>query len=223
MAFFGLFGGGDAKTDRSKQLSAWQGLQDLFSVSTSFGQKQGAKGTRNQDAAGGYWNTLLSGNRGELSKAVGPEAASARSTADASKKQMAEMGTSRTGGGTAQAQTIDDNLRAQINSLMFSIRPEAAKQLGQIGEQQIAQMLQSLGIGAGAMGTMGSEAGAAREHDLARSGMLGSALGKVLPSVLSMIFGPASGAIGAAGGVMGDFGSTNPTSTEENPYATRNA
>jgi len=161
---------------QNKQSQAWQGLQDIFKTSTSFGDTSQKKGSANQDLAGDYWNSLVKGDKTKMAAAVGPEASAARSSADAQKRQMAQMGTARTGGTNAQAQTIDDNVRAQINQMLFSIRPEAAKQTEAIGAQQISQMLQALGIGEGAIGTLGSQAGQQAQTDATNKANMWSSL-----------------------------------------------
>lgn len=150
---------------QTKQSQAWQGLQDIFSTSKGFGDTSSKKGSANQDLAGDYWGSLVKGDKTKMAAAVGPEASAARSSADAQKRQTAQMGTARTGGANSQAQTIDDSVRAQINQMLFSIRPEAAKQIEALGSQQIAQMLQALGIGEGAAGTLGSQAGQQAQTD----------------------------------------------------------
>ena len=128
------------------------------------------------DAGSDYWNSLLKGDKTKMAAAVAPEASAARSSADAQKKQMANMGTARTGGTNAQAQTIDDNVRAQINQMLFSIRPEAAKEVESIGAQQISQMLQALGIGESAIGTLGGQASSQVQADNANKAAMWSAL-----------------------------------------------
>ena len=171
-----LFGGGGKSEAQKNQSTAWQGLQDLFSTSKDFAGTSSKKGSANQDLAGDYWGSLVKGDKTKMAAAVGPEASAARSSADAQKRQAGQMGTSRTGGTNAQAQTIDDNVRAQINQMLFSIRPEAAKQTEAIGAQQISQMLQALGIGEGAIGTVGAQAGQQAQTDATNKAQLWESL-----------------------------------------------
>ena len=171
-----LFGSSGPSNAQKNQSAAWQGLQSLFSTATSFGDTSQKKGSANMDAGSDYWNSLLKGDKTKMAAAVAPEASAARSSADAQKKQMANMGTARTGGANAQAQTIDDNVRAQINQMLFSIRPEAAKEVESIGAQQISQMLQALGIGESAIGTLGGQASSQVQADNANKAAMWSAL-----------------------------------------------
>jgi len=169
-------GGGDIKQDRAQQQKSWQSLQDIFGVAKGAATGFQAKGTAATDAATKYWQTLLSGNRQQLAAATAPEAQAARASGDAAKRQEATFGTSR-GGGTAGAnRELDDKVRAQIDSLIGSMRSTAAGKMQDIGAQQISQMLQSLGIGTGATEAVGGQSttdiGQLREQQSAMWGAL---------------------------------------------------
>lgn len=146
------------KSDAQKaQKDAWSKLMDVFGTAKTQAGTLGKKGTANMDASADYWKSILSGDRQKSMAAVGPEASAARSYADASKKQMATMGTGRTGGDVAQMQTMDDRVRVEIETLLGTKREKAAGELGQIGAQEISAMLSALGIGESALTSIGGQ------------------------------------------------------------------
>lgn len=153
-------GGKEKKEDRAAQTKAWANLNEIFGISKETAGKFGAKGTAATDAAQNFWQTILSGSRQQLAEAVAPEASAARAAADAAKRQEGAMGTARGGGTAAANRELDDRTRAQIDSLIGRIRPAAAGALQSIGAEEISAMLSALGIGTGATGTVGSQAGA---------------------------------------------------------------
>jgi hypothetical protein len=119
-----------------------------------------------------YWQKLMSGNRAAMNQAVAPEANAARSASDATARQTAATGTARGGGTAGTSQQRQTDLNAQIDNLLFGVRPEAAKQTAdigktqadigldtaQIGNQQLQQALAALGIGTQAGGATTSAA-----------------------------------------------------------------
>lgn len=197
MAFFGLFGG-DSSKDRKRQLQAWDNLQSLFGTSTATaGELKGTgmaakrQGIGDLSTSQNYWKTLLSGSRPEIEGAVAPEANRMREAADTQKKQAAEMGTGRTGGTAAMNRSIDQGVQQQIDTLIGTIRPQAADKLGQIGvefanigAQDISSMLSALGIGESASATLGQQSGQAREFDVQQEGKASEAFTKAMLGVL---------------------------------------
>jgi hypothetical protein len=116
-----------------------------------------------------YFQKLMSGNRPAMEQAVAPEANAARASSDAAARNQAAMGTARGGGTAGGNQQRHTDVMAQIDNLLFGARPAAAKattdigttqsQIGlgesQVGNQQLMEALQSLGLGTSAAGTTG--------------------------------------------------------------------
>lgn len=173
--------GGFLGIGQSKSEKAGQGmLSNIFNFALPLAQTTSASGQGTTAAGLGttgrglnalssplnYFQRLLSGNRAAMSQAVAPEAAAARSASDAARRQLATSGTARGGGVASTNQQQQDQLRAQIDNLLFGARPAAAKgaadigttvaQTGlstaEVGNQQLAAALQALGIGGGAAG-----------------------------------------------------------------------
>lgn len=163
--------GGDDSAKQQRGQS-WGQLNQLFNTSSAAsadlgatGKAEKAKGLTQLDDVSNYWNTLFHGNRQETAQAVAPAANAATEQADAAKRSEAALGTGRTGGTVAGNQQIDDKVRAQIDSLIAGVKPEAARQLTGIGEfetgvglQDVSNMLASLGIGVSASSTAGGQA-----------------------------------------------------------------
>lgn len=163
--------GGDSQAKEQRGAS-WGQLNQLFGTSTAAasdlgatGKAEKAKGFGTLDDVTSYLNTLFRGNRQATAEAVAPAANAATAAADATKKEQATMGTGRTGGGVAQNQQIADKTRAEIDTLISRVKPEAAAGLTGIGEfeaglgmQDISNMLSALGIGVSASGTSGGQA-----------------------------------------------------------------
>jgi len=187
------FGNSASKTDRANQLQAFSDLGKVTGMATdaapalgasgasekALGLEQKATGLSDLDKARAYWSTLLSGNRQQTAAAVAPAANAAVAQADAAKRQMATLGTGRTGGGVAGAQQIDDNVRSQIDTLIGAAKPAAASHIegigvdtanigantAAIGAADIQAMLQALNIGETAAANRGQLAGNAKTAD----------------------------------------------------------
>ncbi len=150
-------GGGAPKQETQAQQQSWDNLNSLFQTAQDTAKSFGASGSHTLDDVTNHFKTLLSGDRQATADAVAPAANAARAGADASKKQEADMGTARTGGTNAQNQQREDATRSQIDTLTAGVKPAAAQALTAIGENDIAAMMQSLGLGTTATGTVGAQ------------------------------------------------------------------
>ena len=113
-----------------------------------------ASGNANQGIASNYWQQLTSGNRTAATQAVAPETASINAQSDAQKRQAAAMGTAR-GGGTAGAdQQRATDTQAKIDAALLQARPDAAKNLAQLGTAQVGQGLQAADLSEKAAGDL---------------------------------------------------------------------
>lgn len=149
-----------AKTDRGNQLSGVQAGWNVFNNGMPLSQKQSAAGEAttntglsNLDSAGGFWRDILSGNRTATVTAAAPAVNAETAQLDATKREQAQMGTSRGGGVAAGNQQAQSQGRAAIDNDIFNTRPAAAtavQSIGttqtQVGNQQLVQSLQALGL-----------------------------------------------------------------------------
>lgn len=149
--------GGAPKQEQQQQQQSWANLNSLFGQASNAASSFGAKGSSTLDDVTKYFKTLLSGDRTATAEAVAPAANAARAGADASKKQEADMGTSRTGGTVAGNQQREDQVRSQIDTLIGGVKPAAANALGSLGEADVNAMMQALGLGTTATGTAGAQ------------------------------------------------------------------
>lgn len=196
-------GGDDKAKDQRGQ--SWGQLNQLFGTTNAAagdlgatGKAEKAKGLTQLDDVSEYWNTLFHGNRQETAQAVAPATNAATAEADAAKRSQAMLGTGRTGGAVAGNQQIDDKVRAQIDTLIAGVKPEAARQLTDIGKfetsvglQDVSNMLASLGIGVSASGTSGGQATEAQARAQAAQAQLWASLIEGASKVASAAVMPA--------------------------------
>jgi hypothetical protein len=157
----------------------------------STGQQTTASGVGDINQSLSYWSKLLSGSRPAMMAAIAPETNSVLSGADASKRQTAAMGTARGGGTAATNQQRDTQTQATIDNALFAARPEAAKEVGQLGTQvagigttETADALNALGLGANVedtLSTFGKGSGS--------SGGVGAAAGDAGSAAASILLG----------------------------------
>jgi hypothetical protein len=149
--------GGPSQQQLQQQQQAWGNLQNIFGSAFGAAGQQGSQGAGTLNDVTQYFQSLLSGNPQALAQASAPAANAATAASDVQKKQQASEGTSRTGGTVAQNQTQADQLSAQIASLIGNIQNQAAPQLSNIGQTELNNMLNALGIGTSASGTVGGQ------------------------------------------------------------------
>lgn len=151
-----------AKTDRGNQLAGVQAGWNVFNsgmplsnTQAKAGQDTTQTGLSNLDTAGGYWKDILSGNRTATMTAAAPAVNAEMAQADAARREQATMGTSRGGGVAAANQQAQSAGRAAIDNDIFNTRPVAAQAVQsigtaqtQVGNQQLVQSLQALGLSA---------------------------------------------------------------------------
>lgn len=147
--------GGPSQSEKNQQQQSWTNLNQLFSTASDAAKGFGASGKGTLDQVTQYFKNLLGGNRTATMQAVAPAANAARAGADAQKKEQATTGTARTGGTAASNQQVEDQVRAAINNLISGAAPVAAGALTGIGQQDIAAMMQALGLGTQATGEAG--------------------------------------------------------------------
>jgi len=144
--FLGI-GGASWKTDRKQYLAGQDWLKNIFNFALPQAQGTLAAGQRDIGTAGDYYRKLLSGNRTELNQAVAPETAAVGARADASRRQLATSGTARGGGVAATNQTAKDRATAEIDNLIFGVRPGAARGLESVAGTELETANNLLGLG----------------------------------------------------------------------------
>lgn len=197
--FLGI-GGSSSKTDRGVQLQSFGNLSNLFNwalplakETASTGQSILKGGVESLGTAGNYFKKLLSGNRSDLMQAEAPAIAATTSAADASKRQLATMGTARGGGVSASNQQIDDKTRATVDNALFGVRSAAAGDLAKVGQAETQAGALDLTAGLQAGGTAeyaASDAGRlateAKKQDAATNQALGGSIANIFLDALAM-------------------------------------
>lgn len=155
-----------------------------------------------------YYSGILSGDRQQALETVAPEVNTILGQYDTAKKAVSEY--APRGGGTATTMAnAPYALSGQITNLLNTVRPQAAQATTGIG-----QFLDTLGTT-----QTGQSEGLINANVLAQlaktgqqsqyAGLLGGALGGILPSLLGLI--PHAGTPGATGGAGGATGTVLPS------------
>lgn len=147
--------GGPSSSETNQQKQSWANLNSLFGTASNVANQFGAQGSNTLDQVTNYFKSLFS--RQGATQAEAPAINAAKDAETAAKKQEASLGTSRTGGTAAGNQQREDTTRAQIDSLISGAAPAAATALTSIGESDVNAMLNALGIGTSAAGTVGAQ------------------------------------------------------------------
>lgn len=145
--FLGI-GGASWKTDRKQYLAGQDVLKNVFNYAIPQGEAGFAEGQAGLRKAGDYYSQLLSGNRTAVRQAVAPETAAVQARTDASRRQLATSGTARGGGVASTSQTAKDRAMAEIDQLLFGVRPGAAKGLESVAGRGLSAASNLLGMGA---------------------------------------------------------------------------
>ncbi len=147
----GLFGGA-SKGEKKQESDTWQNLSNLFGSTYGHSEQIGQKGIGNQADAAGFFKGVLSGDRTK----VAPGTNAAIDSADAAKKEQAQMGTARGGGAVGNNQQIEAHTRQLISSLLGEAQTGAAGALGTLGTEQVGEMGGLLNTASGTEGNLSS-------------------------------------------------------------------
>jgi hypothetical protein len=144
MSIFDAFKGA-GKGEKKQESDTFQNLGNLFSSTYSTGVGLGEKGGNALDTAVDYNKRLVSGDR----TAVAPAVNAAVGASDAAKRERAQTGTARGGGVAGENQEIEDHTHALISSLLGEQQTSAAEKLGALGEGEVGESMNALGISSG--------------------------------------------------------------------------
>jgi hypothetical protein len=204
-----LFGGSAAKTDRKNQLAGFGDLSNLFNFGFSSGTSETNQSQGLLGQAGGYYSSLLNGNRSATLGAVAPTVNAANATTDAAKRGIATSGTARGGGVNATGQTLDDSKRANIDTAVNSAKAGAAGGATAVGGTMASQASNLLGMGETSASNLTSLAGSSRSESNALRQQKVTATADMTNTVIDAIaslFGAGGGGAGAGGAAGGGGG-----------------
>lgn len=185
--FLGI-GGSASKTNRKYALGGFQGLQNLFNFALPTGENLFSEGSSTLSQPLAYWQNLLSGNRSSMLAATAPENNAALSSEDAARRQLAATGTARGGGIAGQNVQAGDQTRAAIQNNLFKQRGEAAKNVAQIGETQLSDAINQLGLGESTASSLTGNANTAGQQSDANAAAAGQAAGKLAATLAGLFF-----------------------------------
>lgn len=159
-----VFGGSAAKTDRKQQLTGFGDLNNLFNFGFSSGTGETSQSQGLLGQAGGYYSSLLSGNRQATLSAVAPTVNAANAGADATKRAISGSGTARGGGVNATTATLADSTRSTIDNAINDAKEKAAGGATAVGGTMAAQAGNLLGMGTTAATNVTDLAGNSRDE-----------------------------------------------------------
>ena len=184
--FLGI-GGASWKTDRKQYLKGQDVLKNVFNYAIPQGEAGFAEGEAATRKAGDYYSQLLSGNRPAALQAVAPETAAVQARTDASRRQLATSGTARGGGVASTSQTAKDRAMAEIDNLLFGVRPGAAKGLESVGRTQLSAASNLLGMGGDLAQAYTSNAAASRKTSFEINQDIVGKVAQTIENVLAVI------------------------------------
>ncbi len=185
--FLGI-GGSASKRDRAEQIRSFEELHNVFNFALPATKAAWGAGQEGLQQAGAYWQKLLSGNRPAMLQAVEPEASAVRAQSDAQKRQLAASGTARGGGVAAANQQRETNTMAEIDRMLFGVRPMAARETERIGSTELNAALQALGIGETSAADLGTLALKSRKQSYEINQDMVAKASTAILNVLSSIF-----------------------------------
>lgn len=153
----GIFAKQQADKNRQQLQKTQQPFLDLQKQNLQFlqpyGQQLAQSGMGNLNEVQSYLQRLMSGDRGLTMQTLAPEINSL------TQQYQGSVGAARglypRGGQTAsQAAQLPYQMQGNINNLLFSARPQAAQQLGQLGSNQASLGMGALGQGGGLTNSM---------------------------------------------------------------------
>ena len=190
MSFFGsLFGGSSPE------------LNTLIGQYGSIGGQQTGTGQKNQNQAGDFFSSILSGDSSKTSQALAPAIDAAKKSTSQDQKTASMFGT-RSGGTAASSAASADKTHGYIADLIGNLTSSSASNLASLGTSQV-----STGLGA-----LGQEQGAVAERiQNWNASILGHGITGAVQGAEALGMGAAGGMLpggpGAAAGAQGAFAS----------------
>ena len=118
-------------------------LNNLINQFGQTGTQQTGQGQSNENAASGFWNSILSGDSSKISQALSPEISAAKTSNAQTQKTNSIFG-NRSGGTTASNAASGDKLHSDITNLIGSLTNSSASSLASLGSNQVSQGQSSL-------------------------------------------------------------------------------
>ena len=161
-------------------------LNNLINQFGQTGTQQTGQGQSNENAASGFWNSILSGDSSKISQALSPEISAAKTSNAQTQKTNSIFG-NRSGGTTASNAASGDKLHSDITNLIGSLTNSSASSLASLGSNQVSQGQSSLGQEQSAVNQQISN----WQNSILGQG-LGFATGKALGFGLNSLFNPSN-------------------------------
>jgi hypothetical protein len=181
--FLGI-GNSSAKTDRGQTLKGYGELGNIFNFGLNQATSTASAASSALQGPQAYWASILSGNRPAMQQAVAPETNAVNAAGDAQRRQQEAMGTAR-GGGTASAnQTAETGRMAQIDNLLMQARPEAAKESARVGETELADSINALGVTGNAASNLTAISADSRKTSIQANNQIQQQIGGIIEGVL---------------------------------------
>ena len=200
----GILGGGSAKTDRGNQLAATQADWNIFGYGLPTGEAMQTAGTNTLQsslstltAPENYYKSLLTAGRTDTASRAAPAIQAQTAQEDARRREQASTGTNRSGGAAAvnaeAGVASEGNIDNIINSTLQTGRTEGAQGLTKIagakaaiGNIQLTNALQQLGLSSNAVNNILSNATESRGQSFEMQSQEGAAIGSLILAGLAL-------------------------------------
>ena len=124
--FSALFGGQD------------KNLNSLIGTFNQAGSSSLGQGQKNQNTAGNFWNSIISGDSSKTAQALAPEISSEKKAVQQDQKTSAMFG-NRSGGTAASNNAATDKVHSDITNLVGSLTNSSASSLASLGSAQVGE------------------------------------------------------------------------------------
>lgn len=181
-----LWGGGAQKTDRKNQFASESTLGNIAGDMSARGKSDLGTGEKMLQAPANFWQTLLSGDRTAMTSTLAPEISTVSSQYQAARKAASEF-SPRGGGRTSDLSESRFKEGGDIQKLFEQGRVTAADKVTDISKIYSALGLSETGTAAGAAGTQGQVATAARGQSMQQAQQQGQAAGQLFSLLVGMV------------------------------------
>jgi hypothetical protein len=113
-------------------------LNTLIGQYGQAGASELGQGQKNQNQAGNFFSSILSGDSSKVSQALSPQISAAKTSAQQQNATNAQFGT-RSGGTAASTAATSDKVHSDITNLIGSLTNSSASNLASLGSTQVGQ------------------------------------------------------------------------------------
>ena len=127
MSWLGALFGGQSKE-----------LNQLIGTFSQAGNNALGQGQKNQNTAGNFWNSILSGDSSKITQSLSPEISAEKKAVQQDQKTSSMFG-NRSGGTAASNAAATDKAHSDITNLIGNLTNSSASSLASLGSAQVGE------------------------------------------------------------------------------------